>query len=110
MSLYELRQYQTFPHNREWLHERFAQHTVPIFERMGFEALGFFEVTAGAGEGDLHYLMRWESPEARDEGWARFAADVEWREARAATNQRHGPLVARTHSTLLRPTGYSRLL
>lgn len=109
MSLYELRHYETFPHNREWLHERFAQHTVPIFERMGFDTLGFFEVTAGTGEGDLHYLMRWDSHEAREAGWARFAADEEWHEARAATNGRHGPLVARTTSTLLRPTRYSRL-
>ena len=110
MTLYELRHYQTFPHNREWLHERFAEHTVPIFERLGLESLGFFEVSAGSAEGDLIYLMRWESHIAREDGWARFAADDEWREARTSTNSQHGPLVARTHSILMRPTRYSRLV
>lgn len=109
MSLYELRQYELFPHNRELLHDRFTQHTVPIFDRLGFETHGFFQVTAGQGEGDLVYLMRWESAEHREESWARFAADDEWIAARAATNGRHGPLVARAHSQLLRPTPYSTI-
>ena len=109
MSVFELRHYQLYPHNREFLHERFAQHTSPIFDRLGFEAVAFFEVDTGPGEGDLVYLMKWESVEARAIGWRTFAADQEWARVRAATNERHGPLVARTNSTLLRPTGYSRM-
>lgn len=109
MTLYELRHYELFPHNREHLHQRFVDHTLPIFDRLGFETAGFFDVVAGAGEGDLVYLMKWASADERTDGWARFGADPEWHAARSQTNGRHGPLVARTNSTLLRPTGYSRL-
>ncbi|SHK03006.1 NIPSNAP protein [Pseudonocardia thermophila] len=108
MSLLELRHYELFPHNREHLHARFAEHTAPIFERLGLRARGFYEITCGPGEGDLVYFMEWESPAERAEGWARFAADPEWQKVRAETNGRHGPLVARTHSQLLVPTSYSR--
>jgi hypothetical protein len=107
VAIYELRTYELFPHNREWLHERFRAHTTKIFERLGLPAVGFWSVTAGPGEGDLVYLMRWESYEQREAGWKAFGADPEWQEIRALTNKEHGPLVARTHCTLLVPTDYS---
>jgi hypothetical protein len=109
MAVFELRRYQTHPHNHEKLHERFRAHTVPIFDRLGLPHVGFWQVTTGSGEGDLVYLMRWNSLEERSIGWSTFAADAEWRAVRRSTNNEHGQLVAQVHSQLLTATDYSAM-
>ena len=38
--------------------------------------------------------------------WAAFQADPDWQQARAAS-EKNGPLVAKVHSCILRPTAFS---
>jgi heme-degrading monooxygenase HmoA len=109
VPIYELRTYVLYPHNRERLYERFRDHTSKILTRLGFHTIGYWTVSAGEGEGNLVYLIRWESHADREAGWRSFAEDTEWQEVRAATNAEHGPLVAAAHSAILSPTDYSRL-
>jgi hypothetical protein len=107
MSLFELRTYNVHPHNRRHLYARFRDATSGIFERLGFDVVGYWTVAAGPGEGDLVYLLRWSSGTEREDGWRRFADDPEWQHVVTSTNEAHGPMVAATHSTLLRPTDFS---
>lgn len=109
MAIYELRTYQLFPNNREWLHDRFRRYTTEIFKRLGFDAIGFWSVSVGDDAGDLVYLMRWDSYEERDAGWTSFERDPEWQRIRKRTNTDHGPLVARTSVKILQATDYSAL-
>lgn len=110
MAIYELRTYRLFPHNRVWAYERFRTGTVRIFEKLGIVALGFWTVAVGDGEGDLVYLVRWESYEERERAWRSLASDPEWHEIRRVTEEMHGELVGRTSSILMAPTDFSKLL
>ncbi len=109
MAVFELRSYALPSHNREHLYDRFRTDTTRIFTRLGFQVVGFWTVSIGPGEGDLVYLLRWDSATQRQEKWQQFAVDEEWRRVRETTNTKHGPLVSATHSTLLTATDFSPL-
>ena len=70
--------------------------------------MGYFETVIGDGP-ELTYLLGWESLNERQEAWERFHADPEWREVRHRTTEERGLLVARTHSSILRPLPFSEL-
>jgi hypothetical protein len=53
--------------------------------------------------------LGWETPDERQAAWASFHADPEWQAVRARTTQESGLLVARTHSSILRPLPFSAL-
>lgn len=106
--LYELRRYEAFGHNKSALYQRFADHTTRIFDRHGFQQVGYFETVIGDGP-DLTYLLGWDSLDARQRAWEAFHADPEWREVRTRTTQESGLLVAKTHSSILRPLPFSEL-
>ena len=74
----------------------------------GFSQAGYFETVIGDGP-ELTYLLRWNSFNERQEAWDRFHADPEWQEVRRTTTEAHGLLVARTHSSILRPLPFSEL-
>jgi hypothetical protein len=95
-----------FGHNQAALHARFADHTTHIFARLGFSQAGYLETVIGDGP-DLTYLLRWNELDERQQAWDRFHADPEWREVRRKTTETHGLLVARTHSSILRPLPFS---
>ncbi len=106
--LYELRRYELFGHNRDALHDRFADHTVPLFDRHGFRQVGYFETVIGDGP-DLTYLLAWDGLDERQRAWAEFHRDPEWAAVRRRSTAEHGLLVARTHSSILRPLPFSNL-
>ena len=105
---YELRRYELFGHNRNALYERFADHTTRIFDRHGFTQVGYFETVIGEGP-DLTYLLGWGSLDERQASWESFHADPEWGEVRRRTTEQHGLLVAKTHSSIMRPLPFSGL-
>ena len=104
----EMRRYELFGHNSHELYERFARHTCRIFERLGFDQVGYFRTVIGDGP-DLIYLLRWESLDQRDAAWRRFHADPEWRAVRSSSTSDYGLLVARTHSSILEALPFSML-
>lgn len=108
-GVFELRRYTLPPNNREALYARFRTSTDKIFGRLGFHVIGYWTVSAGEGEGDLLYLLRWTSTDARDIAWRLFADDAEWRETRERTNAEAGVMVFATHSTLLTALDFSPL-
>jgi hypothetical protein len=105
--IYEYRRYDVMPGRKPDLDARFANLTVPLWERNGLRPVGIFDAEIGTTN-EVHYLLAWESFDDRQEGWARMLGDPDWVTGRAESEQ-NGPLVARVHNQIWRPTPYSPL-
>lgn len=106
--LYEMRRYEAFGHNKAALYDRFEHHTTHLFERHGFRQVAYFDTVIGDGP-ELTYLLAWEGLDERQRAWEAFDADQEWQDARRSYTAEHGLLVAKTHSSILRPLRFSPL-
>ena len=104
--IYELRIYTTLPGRLPLLLKRFAEHTLPIWERHGIRQHGFWTTLVGPDANDLTYMLAWESLAEREMKWTAFGADPQWLAARAES-ERDGPINARIASSFLMPTAFS---
>ena len=101
----ELRVYDAVPGKLPALHDRFANHTISLFEKHGMEIGAFWtEVTATPNQ--LVYMLGYPSLADREKSWAAFLADADWWST-YRESEKDGPVVVRTNSRILRPTGYS---
>jgi hypothetical protein len=105
--VYELRSYESAT---EKLHrnkvQMFAQGgEIPLFERLGFNAVFYARVVAGSRMPNLMYLTTFENQAARDEHWKTFGADPEWKKLAAAPEYQNN--VSKIDILFLRPTAYS---
>jgi hypothetical protein len=107
--LYELRHYDANSiRGLDTVVQRFAEHTIRIWDRFGIEPVGFWTVTVGAPAPRLTYLLAWEDLAQRQERWDAFSKDPEWLEIRAETNASAGGNPIHTISnSILAPTDYS---
>jgi heme-degrading monooxygenase HmoA len=105
--VYEFRKYEAAAGRLPEVLNRFERTTVGLFERHGFSPVGFWQTDVGTSN-ELHYLLRWKDSDERVQHWAAFAADPEWREAKART-EANGAIVARIHNQLWIPTSFSPL-
>ena len=64
------------PGSIDLLHSRFRERTVPIFIRLGFEVVGFWQPLSKPDT--LIYLLAFKDAATRDALWAKFQADPEW--------------------------------
>src|SRR5277367_4358339 len=106
--LYEVRRYEAFGHNKGALYNRFADHTVGLFDRHGFRQVGYFDTVIGDGP-ELTYVLGWEDLNERQAAWEAFNVDPDWAEVRTRTTAEHGLLVAKTHSSIVKPLPFSKL-
>lgn len=106
--IYELRVYEAMPGKLPQLNVRFAHVTLPLFERHGIQALGFWVSYIGPSVNTLTYLLAWQDLGERQRRWDAFQADPEWQAARRASEQA-GPLIERAQSLIMKPTAYSPL-
>ena len=106
--IYELRIYECFAGKLSNLHDRFANHTMALFEKPGIEVVGFWQTVVGKQNFELVYLLAYDDANDRMEKWASFQSDPEWQKARAES-EKQGPLVAQVENKLLTPTPYSPL-
>lgn len=104
--IYELRSYTSTPEAIDRLHDRFASATLPIFERLGIDVVGFF--TDAREPTRIVYLTRFADEDARAAAWAAFNQDEEWLAVKARSEEA-GPLIAEKSETVLEPTAYSPL-
>lgn len=106
--IYELRSYEAAT---EKLHlnkiDMFNRGEIQLFERLGFEALFYGRVLAGAKMPNLMYMTAFENKEARDAHWKTFGADPEWKKMSADPQYANNFL--RADIILLHPTAYSDL-
>jgi hypothetical protein len=104
--IYELRIYHCVSGRLPALQNRFANITLPIWERHGIKQAGFWTVLVGPSNQALYYMLQWESLADREKKWNAFQADPEWHEKRAET-EKDGAIVARVENMFLQPTAYS---
>jgi len=104
--IYEQRVYEALPGKMAALQDRFANHTIRLFEKHGMKVVGFWTNYIGGVSNQLIYMLGYENLAERERTWAAFSADPEWQQARAES-ERDGPLVARTSNVILRPTRFS---
>jgi hypothetical protein len=89
------------------INDRFANHTIKIWKRIGIRPVGFWQNEIGPSN-ILTYMLAWESLAEREEKWATFISDPEWIKVWEET-QKDGPIVLKTHNTIMKPTTYSEM-
>ncbi|MBX3706117.1 MAG: NIPSNAP family protein [Pseudomonadales bacterium] len=102
--IYELRTYYAAPGQTERIHRRFADHTRRLFTKHGIGMVGFWIPTDNPD--CLVYMLKFDDEAHMKAAWAAFAADPEWKEAKAASEV-EGRLVRDFTSQVLRATDYS---
>jgi NIPSNAP len=104
--IYEWRVYEVIPGRKKLLYERFAKHTVRLFEKHGMKVVGFWENVIGGRTNTLYYMLAFESLGHLEEAWRGFSADPEWHEA-VRDSEKDGPIVASITNLILKPTSFS---
>ena len=104
-AVQELRVYEAMPGKIGALHDRFANHTIGLFEKHGIENVAYWTEEIGTSD-QLVYMLGYNSLGDREKSWASFGSDPDWQKARAASEV-DGALVRVSHHTILRPTAYS---
>jgi hypothetical protein len=110
-KVYELRVYHANPGKLEALNARFRDHTCKLFQKHGFELIGFWTPIQGEeAKNTLYYIVAFSSAEAQAKAWQAFRADPEWIKAKA-DSEKEGVLVNKdkVDSTTLKATDYSPL-
>ena len=103
--IYELRSYEAVAGRMPALNDRFKNHTLGFFEKHGIKVIGFWEAVIGTSN-VLHYMVAFEDLAHRERAWASFQADEGWHKVRSES-ERDGPIVARIHNEIWRPSSYS---
>jgi hypothetical protein len=107
--VHQLRIYEIFDRNKDAFHARFRDHAARIMRRHGFDIVAMWEAEGEAGP-EFAYLLRWPDEAAMAGRWDAFMADAEWSRIKEETGARHGQMVGRIESRVMRPTPYSAAL
>ena len=104
-AIQELRVYDAVPGRLPDLNNRFANHTMGLFEKHGIENVGYWTDLVGTSN-RLTYMIGYPDLGARQKSWDNFQADPEWQRVRAASEE-NGPIVEVSYHSILKPTSYS---
>ncbi len=107
--VYELRSYesQTEKIARNKVQMFNAGGEVGLFKRLGFNAVFYGEVLAGARMPNLMYMTTFDNQASRDEHWNTFSNDPEWKVL--STQPEYQNNVSKNEKFFLRPTEYSEI-
>ncbi len=108
---WELRTYTANPGKLENIHNRFRNHTMGIFSRLGMTNFLYFRPVADqeAQTDKMVYIMAYPTQAARTTMWQAFSQDPEWVKVRTES-EAAGPLLKSPGgvvSVQLKPTDYS---
>lgn len=104
--IHQLRIYEIFEHNKAAFHNRFRDHAARIMQRYGFNIVGMWEAKTGRRT-EFVWVLAWPDERVKDEAWAKFMADEEWKDIKRVTGAEHGDLVGAIEDRVLVPTHYS---
>jgi hypothetical protein len=104
--IHELRIYHCVPGRLPALLDRFDTITLKLFDKHGIRQAGFWTTGIGESNQTLYYLLEFDSLADRETKWNAFAADPEWHEKRAKTEE-DGAIVASVSNQILLPTSFS---
>jgi hypothetical protein len=106
--VYELRTYTTLPGRLPALHQRFAEHTITLFEKHGIKSEVYWSPTDDPlKDNTLIYVVSHESREAADKNWKEFQADPEWIKVRDASEADGKILAKPPERVFMTQTAYS---
>ncbi len=80
---------------------------IALFNRLGFQAMFYGEVLAGATQPNLMYMTVFENKAERDQYWETFRTDAGWNQLKADPGYQNN--VSKNVTLLLYPTDYSDL-
>jgi len=80
---------------------------IPLFDRLGFHAVFYASVLAGAHMPNLMYMTSFDDMAARDAHWKTFGSDPFWKQLVAAPEYQHN--VSHVDIVFLHPAAYSDL-
>ena len=78
---------------------------IPLFERLGFNAVFYAEVIAGDRMPNLAYMTSFENMEERNRHWKTFTEDAEWKNLVGMEKYQHN--VSKADILLLKAAAYS---
>lgn len=78
---------------------------IPLFQRLGFNAIFYGEVIAGSQMPNLMYMTSFENIADREAHWQTFRADAEWKALSGKTEYKNN--VSKNEQILTHPTSYS---
>lgn len=80
--IYEFRSYESASEKlyRNKVHMFNEGGEIPLFKRLGFNAIFYAEVLAGSRMPNLVYMTSFENREERERHWKTFSADPEWKQ------------------------------
>ena len=108
--IYEMRRYDAVPGKMASLNELMQDLAVPVFKRLGMTVVACFTPEVGDDENTLIYILGYADMGERQRLWDKFWVDPEWVEGRSKLGTKFGgPVVAKSNSVFLKPTGYSDL-
>jgi hypothetical protein len=107
--VYELRTYTAADGKLDALIARFKDRTIPIFNRLHMESVGYWVPTDGpAAKNTLIYILKHPSRAEADKNWAAFMADEEWKKV-AAETEKDGRLATKVDRVWMNATTFSKL-
>jgi len=107
--IYEFRRYESFSEKSGLKKiDMFNQGgEIKIFDRLGFNAVFYAQTIAGAKMPNLTYMTTFDSKESRDQHWAAFGSDPEWK--KISGMEEYANTVSKADIYFLTPTEYSQI-
>lgn len=102
---YELRTYHANEGQLDALHGRFRDHTIQLFEKHGFQNIGYW-VPKDNKDNVLIYVIASPDKAANKASWKAFLGDSDWKAA-YKDSVKDGKLVGKIDSVFLKATDYS---
>jgi hypothetical protein len=80
---------------------------IKIFEKLGFNAVFYAQAIVGSQQPNLVYMTTFDNKEARDQHWAAFGSDPDWK--RISGLPEYQNTVSKAHVHFLTPTEFSQI-
>jgi len=108
--IFELRTYHAAAGKFDALQDRFRNHTLALFEKHGFDVIGFWIPldAEGGPTNTLVYLLAFSDRDAAKKAWSTFLDDPAWIKAKA-DSEKDGALLTAKESVFLQSADYSPL-
>ena len=107
--VYELRSYEgpTEKYFANKVHMFNEGGEIPLFQRLGFNAVFYASVIAGSHMPNLMYMTSFDNMTSREQHWKTFSADPAWKQLSSSPQYQHN--VSHIDIVFLHPTEYSDL-
>lgn len=107
--VFEIRTYTT-SQKMDDLKALFREHSLGLFKKHGFEAIGFWvPQDPPASQTTFVYMLVFPDRETAKAKWAAFHSDPEWLKVRAEFEAKHGRIVDKIESQFVSPVDFSPL-